>query len=237
MADQEKYQPGEPPAPSSAPPDAVISEDTRRDQRIPPGQSRTRKWPVLHAADVPAITEADWRLEITGLVEQSLTFTWNEFRQLPRVKVFGDMHCVTRWSRLGNLWEGVSTHEIISRAGVQVEAKFVVLYGYDQPDGLNDWTTNLPLHEFAADDALLADTHDGSPIDQDHGGPVRAMIPRLFAWKSAKWLKKIEFVAADQPGYWEQLGYHELGDPWIVDDEHIDGQRFQTPSNPPAGAN
>lgn len=237
MTHDEKYQPGDPPEPASAPTGAIISSDTRRGNRVPPGQSRTRKWPVLHAAEVPEVSIESWRLRVFGLVEKPFSLTWESFRSLPRVQVFGDMHCVTRWSRLGNLWEGVSTSEIIARAGVAPEANFVLLHGYDQPDGQTDWSTNLPLPEFAAADALLADTHDGELIDLDHGGPVRAMIPRLFAWKSAKWLKAIEFVAADQPGYWEKLGYHELGDPWVVDDQHIDGQRFQTPDNPPPGAN
>jgi DMSO/TMAO reductase YedYZ molybdopterin-dependent catalytic subunit len=205
-----KYQPGEPDSPESQPPHVIISPDTRRANRLPPGQSRTRKWPVLDAFGTPQVPPSDkWRLQIFGLVERPLTLSLADFQALPRVKVFADFHCVTRWSRLGNVWEGVSTRELLNRAGVKPEARFVLCHGYD-----NGWTTNLPLADFLAEDALLADLHDGQPIAADHGGPVRGMVPRLYAWKSAKWIRGIELLAADQPGYWERGGYHMLGDPW-----------------------
>jgi DMSO/TMAO reductase YedYZ molybdopterin-dependent catalytic subunit len=209
MPSDPKYQPGDPPTAADLPPDVIISPDTQRENRIPPGQSRTRKWPVLDAFGTPQIPLDRWQLRVFGLVERPYALTLDEFRSLPRVKVFADFHCVTAWSRLGNLWEGVSTRELLDRAGVLPAAKFVVCHAYD-----NGWTTNLPLSEFLADDALLADTHDGEPISADHGGPVRGMIPRLYAWKSAKWIAAIELVAEDRPGYWEQGGYHLLGDPW-----------------------
>jgi DMSO/TMAO reductase YedYZ molybdopterin-dependent catalytic subunit len=205
-----KYQPGEPQTASELPAGVIISPDTRRAERVPPGQSRTRKWPVLDAFGTPQPVPADkWRLQVFGLVERPLVFTLAEFQALPRVKVFSDFHCVTRWSRLGNLWEGVSTRELLSRAGIQPEAKFVVCHGYD-----NGWTTNLPLADFLAEDALLADTHDGEPIPADHGGPVRGLVPQLYAWKSAKWIRGIELLADDRAGYWERGGYHMHGDPW-----------------------
>jgi DMSO/TMAO reductase YedYZ molybdopterin-dependent catalytic subunit len=203
-----KYQTGAAPVPESLGDDVIISPDTRRENRVPPSQSRTRKWPVLDASGTPAIP-ADWKLEILGLVESPLSFSLEEFQQLPRVRVFSDFHCVTQWSRLGNLWEGVSTRYLLDRAGVKPEAKFVILHGFD-----NGWTTNLPLADFLAEDALLTDTHDGEPISADHGGPVRTMVPQLYAWKSAKWLKGIELSEIDKPGYWERGGYHLLGDPW-----------------------
>lgn len=207
--DDPKYQPGDPPPPPSSEPGLIISTDTRREKRIPPGQSRTRKWPVLHFGSVPSVPMDSWTLEIDGLVDRPLKFTWDEYRNLPRVKVFADFHCVTRWSRLSNLWEGVSIHELLARAGLQPKAKFVIATGYD-----SGWTTNLPIEELLQPDVLLADTHDGQPINADHGGPVRLMVPLLYAWKSAKWLRKITFVAEDRPGYWEQAGYHDHGDPW-----------------------
>ncbi len=209
MMNDPKYQPGEPPRPDPLPADVIVSPDTQRAERIPPGQSRTRKWPVLHAHDVPAVPRERWTLEVNGLVERPLSFNWEQFRALPRVKVFADFHCVTTWSRLGNLWEGVATGELLRLAGVRPEAAFVVVTGYDY-----GWTTNLPLADFAANDALIADTHDGEPIDPNHGGPVRLVIPRLYAWKSAKWIRKVTLIKRDQPGYWEQLGYHDRGDPW-----------------------
>jgi len=209
MSDIEKYQPGDPPHTDGVPEDVIISSDTRRDHRIPPGQTRTRKWPVLHYGRVPHVSLDTWELTIDGLVDQPLKFTWEEFQQLPRVKVFSDFHCVTTWSRLGNMWEGVSVRELMDRAGVQAEAKFVVAHGYD--DG---WTTNMPLADFLSPDALFADTHDGEPLSADHGGPLRLVVPLLYAWKSAKWVKRIELVAQDQPGLWERAGYHMHGDPW-----------------------
>lgn len=222
MSDDPKYQPGNPPGPREAPSDAIISPDTRRADRIPPGQSRTRKWPVLHYGYVPTIDLERWSLEIIGLVDHPLRFNWEQFQSLPRVKVFSDFHCVTRWSRLGNVWDGVSVRWMLAQAGVKPEARYVVATGYD-----SGWTTNLPLADFDAEDALFADRHDGEPIDPDHGGPVRLVIPRLYAWKSAKWVRKIEFVAEDQAGYWERAGYHMHGDPWVVDDRNPDGERFR----------
>lgn len=220
--DDPKYQSGNPPGPESVAEGVIVSSDTRRKQRIPPGQSRTRKWPVLHYSHVPAVDMAKWRLEIGGLVERPLSYSFEEFRNLPRVRVFSDFHCVTRWSRLGNLWEGVSARELMSRVGVKPEARYVVATGYD-----SGWTTNVPLVDFAVEDVLLADTHDGEPIDADHGGPVRLIIPRLYAWKSAKWLRKIEFTSEDCAGYWEQNGYHMHGDPWTVNARNPDGERFR----------
>jgi DMSO/TMAO reductase YedYZ molybdopterin-dependent catalytic subunit len=207
--DSTKYQTGDPPGPDAVEPGTVISPDTARGNRLPPGQSRTRKWPVLDASGVPPVDLSRWSLRIFGLVEHELTFSLPGFQALTRVRVFADMHCVTRWSRLGNLWEGVSTRELLGRAGVKPAARFVVCHAYDQ-----GWTTNLPLEHFLDEDALLADTHDGKPITAEHGGPVRGLVPRLYAWKSAKWIKAIELVAADRPGFWEERGYHLRGDPW-----------------------
>lgn len=221
MQEDPKYQPGEPLTPQQAPPDAIVSPDTFRANRIPPGQSRTRKWPVLDAFGTPKIDLAKWRLRVFGLVEKDLSFSLAEFRELPRVKVFADFHCVTRWSRLGNVWEGVAAKTLLQMAGVKANARYVICHAYD-----GGWSTNLPLSDFDQDDVLLADLHDGEPITPDHGGPVRGMVPRLYAWKSAKWISGIELVEKDQAGYWERGGYHMHGDPWIVDQFNSDGQRF-----------
>jgi DMSO/TMAO reductase YedYZ molybdopterin-dependent catalytic subunit len=197
------------PDPKDVGPGVIISPDTFAPNRLPPRQARTRKWPVLDASGAPKIDVKQWALTITGLVESALSFTWEEFRALRRVKVFADMHCVTRWSRLGNLWEGVSTAEITSRARILPQARYVLVHAYD-----SGWTTNMPLEYFLAEDALLADSHDGTPLPLEHGGPLRLVIPRLYAWKSAKWVKGIEVTDRDQPGFWEQNGYHMRGDPW-----------------------
>ena len=196
--------------PDGLPGDVIVSPDTRRAQRVPPGQSRTRKWPVLDATGAPEITLDRWKFYLSGKVGRRMEWNWEEFQKLPRVKVFSDFHCVTRWSRLGNLWEGVSTRELIGRAGgAQPDAHFALAYGYD-----GGWTTNMPLEDFLAEDALVAFLHDGEPIAAEHGGPARLIVPRLYAWKSAKWVAGVELLDRDQAGFWERNGYHMHGDPW-----------------------
>ena len=199
--------------PADVPEGVIISPDTRREKRIPPNQSRTKKWPVLDAHGAPDIDMAKWQFQIRGLVQKPACWDWREFQQLPRVKVFSDFHCVTRWSRLGNLWEGISTRELVRLAGgAAPEARFALAHGYDY-----GFTTNLPLSDFLAEDALVAFLHDGEPISLEHGGPARLIVPRLYAWKSAKWVRGIEFMEADRPGFWEGWdhgGYHLRGDPW-----------------------
>lgn len=198
------------PVPEGIPADVIISPDTRRTVRVPPGQSRTKKWPVLDASGTPSFSIESWTLTVDGLVEQPISLTLDELKAFPQVRVFSDFHCLTRWSRLGNIWDGVSTREIISRCGgLKSEARFVLAHGLD-----HGWTTNLPLSDFLMEDALLAMTHDGESLSSEHGGPVRLIIPRLYAWKSAKWLTRIEFIASDRAGFWERNGYHMRGDPW-----------------------
>ena len=219
FAPDSKLQGAEPPGPDSAPTGTVISPDTLRDNRIPPRQSRTKKWPVLDTGVHPEhLAPEAFTLELTGLVEEPVTLTWDDLQALPRVRVFADMHCVTRWSRLGNVWEGVSTRAVCELVKLRPEAKFVMAYGRDTvryfKGGSATWNTNLPLAHFLADDCLFAWSHDGEPISDEHGGPVRLVIPKLYAWKSAKWVRAIEFRATDEPGYWENGGYHLLGDPW-----------------------
>ena len=208
--ERDKYQDEELRRPEDQGPAVIVSQDTRRSNRVPPGQSRTRKWPVLDAGGPPRIDMSTWKLQISGLVEKPVTFTWDEFNQLPRVKVFADFHCVTRWSRLGNLWEGVPTRELLRHTGpLSPKAKYVMAYGYDF-----GWTTNLPVENFLSEDSLIATHHDGQPITVEHGGPARLIVPLLYAWKSAKWLAAIEFMERDKAGFWERNGYHMNGDPW-----------------------
>lgn len=208
--DLDKAQGEEPPSPGSVGPDVIVSPDTRRAQRVPPGQSRTRKWPVLDASGPPVIDLARWRFRLGGLVGHAAEWNWEEFQALPRVKVFADFHCVTRWSRLGNLWEGVSTRELLERAGgAAPDARFALVHGYDR-----GWTTNLPLEHLLAEDALVAILHDGKPIATEHGGPARLIVPQLYAWKSAKWIAGVELLKEDRSGFWEANGYHARGNPW-----------------------
>jgi DMSO/TMAO reductase YedYZ molybdopterin-dependent catalytic subunit len=187
----------------------IISADTKRTHRIPPGQSQTTKWPVLDASGTPGIDMAKWRLDVFGLVEQEVSLDWEAFQALPRVEVFSDFHCVTRWSRLNNTWSGVATRTLLDMAKPKPEANFVLLHGYD-----HGWTTNLPLEDFSNEDALIATHHDGQPLEPDHGGPARAIVPLLYAWKSAKWIGGIELLSEDRAGFWERNGYHMYGDPW-----------------------
>ncbi|MCA9047973.1 MAG: molybdopterin-dependent oxidoreductase [Planctomycetaceae bacterium] len=199
----------------------VVSPDTQRTQRLPAGQHRTRKWPVLHAGSVPVIDPNEWSLSIDGLVNCPMQFSPEQFRKLPRARVYADFHCVTAWSRLGNLWEGASVPKLLELCEPQPDAKFLVVSACD-----DHWTTNLPLSEAMQPDVLLADTHDGVLLDADHGGPVRLVVPQLFAWKSAKWVCRITLTTDNQPGYWERLGYHDVGNPWL-------GQRRRETTPPP----
>src|SRR5262245_50566170 len=155
MAPLDKYQTGEPAAAADVPPGTIISPDTERVQRVPPGQSRTRKWPVLDAGQPPPIDVTQWRLTVAGLVDPELGFDWREFQALPRSRVLADFHCVTRWSRLGNLWEGVAAREILRRTRVDPSARYVLVHA------ALGWSTNLPLAEFLGEDVLFADRHDG----------------------------------------------------------------------------
>lgn len=214
-----KYQRGEPRRPEDAAgEDVIVSPDTRRETRLPPGQTRTRKWPVLDAHGTPDVDLENWRFDVGGLVEKGLTWSLDEFMQLPAVKVYADFHCVTRWSRLDNVWGGVSTRTIAELARVKTDARFVAASAYDY-----GWTTNLPIEYFLAEDSLFAWSHDGEPIAPEHGGPVRLIVPQLYAWKSAKWVKGVEFLAQDRAGFWEEGGYHMRGVPW----NGRDGERFR----------
>lgn len=205
----EKDQAESVPQPTDALAGVVISPDTLRNQRIPPGQSRTRKWPVLDASGPPRIDLSQWKLRVSGLVDHPFELTWEEFNRLPRVRVFSDFHCVTRWSRLGNTWEGVSLQEIAQRAGIRATARFALAHGYDR-----GFTTNVPVADLLTPDSLIATHHDGNPIALEHGGPARLIVPHLYAWKSAKWVCELEFLEQDQAGFWEANGYHMRGDPW-----------------------
>jgi DMSO/TMAO reductase YedYZ molybdopterin-dependent catalytic subunit len=196
----------------------IVSPDTRRANRIPPGQTRTRKWPVLDAHGTPEVNLETWEFEVGGLVERPLKWSLDEFMQLPSVRVYADFHCVTRWSRLDNVWSGVPTREVARLAGVRPEAKYVSAAAYDY-----GWTTNLPVEYFLAEDSLFAWSNDGRPIPPEHGGPVRLVVPQLYAWKSAKWVKGVSFLAEDEAGFWEEGGYHMRGNPW----EGSDGERFR----------
>ena len=183
--------------------------------RLPPGQSLTLKWPVLHYGSVPRFDPARWDFKIGGLVEQPLTLTWEEFNRLPRFEDTSDFHCVTRWSRFDNRWGGVAFRELLQRVKLQPRAGFVLVHGEQ------GFTANVPLPDLDRPNVLFATHHDGQPLTPEHGYPLRLIVPHLYAWKSVKWVRAIEFLDHDVPGFWEQNGYHMYGDPWKE-------QRFDT---------
>jgi DMSO/TMAO reductase YedYZ molybdopterin-dependent catalytic subunit len=187
---------------------ADIHESPKQEPRLPPGQVRTEKWPVLHYGSVPRVDLSKWDFRIFGEVERPGRWTWEEFQALPRAAVRSDIHCVTRWSRFDNLWEGVSTKALLEAAGLKPTARFAIARAEQ------NFTANLPLSELLQDDVLLADRHDGHELTKDHGWPLRLVVPRRYFWKSAKWIRAIEIVPEDHPGFWEQNGYHNDADPW-----------------------
>jgi DMSO/TMAO reductase YedYZ molybdopterin-dependent catalytic subunit len=183
-------------------------QEMRSEGRLPPGQSLTLKWPVLHYGSVPRFDPQQWDFRVSGLVEHPLRFTWTEFNHLPRVQHTSDFHCVTRWSRFDNRWDGVAMRELLSRAAPRNEAQYVLIHAEQ------GYTANLPLADIDRDDVLLATHHDGEPLSPDHGYPLRLIVPHLYAWKSVKWVRGIELLDRDQAGFWEQNGYHMRGDPF-----------------------
>ncbi len=182
---------------------------TRRDgprDRVPPGQYLTDDFPVLSAGPTPRTPLADWTFSLTGALDEPLRWTWEEFRALPSEEVTVDVHCVTKWSKLDTTWEGVSLDTILE--GVETSAEYALAYC----DG--GYTTNLPLEDLIGGKAWIAFAYDGEPLDPEHGGPARLLVPHLYFWKSAKWVRGIALRAEDAPGFWEELGYHLYGDPW-----------------------
>jgi DMSO/TMAO reductase YedYZ molybdopterin-dependent catalytic subunit len=183
-------------------------QEMRAEGRLPPGQSLTLKWPVLHYGSVPRFDPARWDFRVSGLVEHPLRFTWDEFNQLPRIHRTSDFHCVTRWSRFNNQWDGVALREILFRAKPQSNAKYVLVHAEQ------GYTANVPLADLDRDNVLLATHHDGEPLTPDHGYPLRLIVPHLYGWKSVKWVRGFELLERDQAGFWEQNGYHMRGDPF-----------------------
>ncbi len=176
--------------------------------RLPPGQHLVANWPILDLGKQPDVPTARWQLKVEGLVDHPVTLDWAAFMALPQSQVRTDIHCVTTWSRYDNDWTGVATRDLLDLAMPQDRAGYLMLHSYD------GYSTNVPLADFAAPDAMLVHSWQGKPLQREHGGPVRLVIPHLYFWKSAKWLSGIEFREGDAPGFWERNGYHMRGDPW-----------------------
>ena len=192
-----------------------LEQRMKEAHRLPPGQAATLKWPVLHYGSVPRFDPATWNFTISGLVEAPGTLSWEAFHKLPRTQVSSDFHCVTRWSRFDNRWEGVSFREVLRLARPRPAARYVLVHAEE------GFTANLPLADLDRPNVLFATHHDGQPLTPEHGYPLRLIVPHLYAWKSVKWVRGLEFLESDAPGFWEQNGYHMYGDPWKE-------QRFDT---------
>ena len=177
--------------------------------RIPAGQTQVNNFPILDMGIKPNINKNEWSLRVFGLVEKELNIDWTDFQALPQVTDISDFHCVTRWSQLGMNWQGVRAQDILALAAPLNSAKFVTLHSYD------GYTTNIALEALLDDDVIIAHSVLGAPLTSEHGGPVRMVVPKRYAWKSAKWLKAIELHAEDKPGFWEVRGYHNYADPWL----------------------
>lgn len=190
-------------------------QQMREEGRLPPGQSLTLKWPVLHEGSVPQFDPAHWDLRVLGLVINSVKLSWEELNRLPCINTTSDFHCVTRWSRFDNYWQGVAFREVIKLAEPLPEAHYVLVHAEQ------GYTANLPLADLDRDHVLLATHHDDKPLEPEHGYPLRLIVPNLYGWKSVKWVRGFEFLDSDAPGFWEQNGYHMRGDPWKE-------QRFDT---------
>ena len=182
----------------------------------PPGQYVTEKFPVMSFGPASSVDLAIWQFDIFGLVESEVSLNWEQFTTLPKVIVDAEFHCVTQWSRLENTWEGVAFSEVVRMVTLESEVTHVMIHCY------GGYSTNMDLEALLDDDVLFAYNHDGEPLDQDHGGPLRLVVPKRYAWKSAKWVNGIEFMNTDKPGFWEQRGYHMKADPW-------EEQRFGSP--------
>jgi DMSO/TMAO reductase YedYZ molybdopterin-dependent catalytic subunit len=181
-------------------------QDDLAADRVPPGQHLTRDFPVLSAGPTPRTPLAEWTFSVTGEVDEPRRWGWEEFRSLPSETITVDIHCVTTWSKLDTVWEGVSLDTLLD--GVEHDAGYVVAFC----DG--GYTTNLPIEDVTGGKAWIAFGYDGEPLDPEHGGPARLLVPHLYFWKSAKWVRGISLASEDEPGFWETYGYHMLGDPW-----------------------
>jgi DMSO/TMAO reductase YedYZ molybdopterin-dependent catalytic subunit len=179
-----------------------------REGRLPPGQYRTQRLPVLHAGTVPQVEAASWEFTVGGLVTEPLRLDFAAFRSLPTRELVADIHCVTKWSKLDTRWEGVPVAALLARVRPRPEATHVMVRAE------HGFTANLPLADFARPENLFAYRYDGAEIEPEHGWPLRLVVPHLYFWKSVKWARGFDLLDHDEPGFWERNGYHMYGDPW-----------------------
>ncbi|HYB60971.1 MAG TPA: sulfite oxidase-like oxidoreductase [Methylomirabilota bacterium] len=185
-----------------------LERKMRDEGRLPPGQSATLKWPVLHEGSIPSFNPQTWDFRVGGLVEKPVRLNWEEFNRLPQIEIVTDIHCVTRWSRFDNRWQGVPFTEVMRLAVPKPDARFVMVHAEQ------GFTANVPLEDLMRPTTLFAFKHDGEPLTAEHGYPLRLVVPHLYFWKSVKWVRGLELLPTDAPGFWEQNGYNMHGDPW-----------------------
>src|SRR3984957_11915210 len=184
--------------------------------RLPPGQSPTVKWPILSLGETPQVSTAEWALSIDGAVTEPYTLDWDAFTDIARIDWDGDIHCVTRWSKFNTRWRGADVRDLIQRAAPAPSATHLLAHCY------GGYTTNLPLSDVLDHPALIAHEADGAPLEPDHGGPARLLVPHLYLWKSAKWVRRLQVLNHDELGFWERNGYHPRGDPWLQERHSVD---------------
>ncbi|CAI6082626.1 sulfite oxidase-like oxidoreductase [Cohnella sp. JJ-181] len=202
---------------------ALANVDPALRDRVPPGQTVTEKFPILHEGDVPVYDLNAWRLAVCGEVEAERSFTFDEILRLPATKIVRDIHCVTRWSKFDTEWEGVLFKDLLPLLGVKPEAKYVMFHA--DPD----YETNVPLEDLLRDDVMLAYRYAGEPLSDKHGWPLRTLVPHRYFWKSAKWIRRIEFMREDRPGFWERNGFHNEADPFA--EERFSGMALPIPED------
>jgi len=186
----------------------LTGETAAHSQRLPPGQHLVKDWPVLDLGIQPHVPTSSYTLTLDGAVEHPITLSWADLMALPQTESVSDMHCVTTWSRYDNKWQGISAEVILALVQPEKNCRHIIFHSHD------NYTTNVRLEHFAQPDVMLAHHWNGEPISRQHGGPLRGMIPKFYLWKSAKWLKRLEFTTSDNPGFWETRGYNNNADPW-----------------------
>lgn len=191
--------------------------------RVPPGQTVTDRFPILHEGEVPQYDMSTWSIKVFGEVEQELIFTFDQLMNMPQTNVTCDIHCVTRWSKLDTNWTGIAFKDLLPLLGVKPNAKYVMVYGD------SDYTTNIPLKDLMHDNILLAHSFEQEPLTEKHGGPMRLIVPHLYFWKSVKWITGLEFMNEDAPGFWEQNGFHMYGEPFA--EQRFSGEILDIPED------
>ena len=186
----------------------VDKDRQQHGERLPAGQRLTDGWPVLTYGSAPRVDLKDWKFVVAGEVEEELTFTWDEFNAISNVTDTSDVHCVTGWSKFDNEWGGVAFKDLMQRVRPKPGARHDMAHSY------GGYTTNVPLDDLLQEGVVFAHTHNGKPLESEHGGPMRLVVPHLYFWKSAKWVRGLLFMPEDRPGFWEMYGYHIRGDPW-----------------------